>query len=102
VGSPFVQSNSSSKTRAEESLHFSVRLALRNGSLSLTTPMVELAPASPGTYRARPEEVAMHSGATSVASIAISRALTWPGKDLVSKPVYSDRKRVANHLLLSA
>jgi hypothetical protein len=46
--------------------------------------------------------VAMHSGATSVASIAISRALTWPGKDLVSKPVYSDRKRVANHLLLPA
>jgi hypothetical protein len=33
LGFPFVQSNSSSKTREEDLLHFSMRLALRNGGL---------------------------------------------------------------------
>jgi hypothetical protein len=46
VGSPLVQSNSSSKTREEDSLHISVRLALRNGWLYLATATVELAAAA--------------------------------------------------------
>jgi hypothetical protein len=74
VGSPFVPLNSSSKIREEDLLHFSMRLALRNGWLSLATPTVELAAASPGTHRATPEEVAVHSETELVASIAISRA----------------------------
>jgi hypothetical protein len=46
LGFPFVQSNSASKVREEDSLHFSMRLALRNGWLSLATPTVELAAAA--------------------------------------------------------
>jgi hypothetical protein len=46
VDSPFVQSNSSSKTREEDLLHFSMRLALLNGWLSLATPTVEFAAAA--------------------------------------------------------
>ena len=52
LGFPFVPSNSSSKVREEDFLHFSMRLALRNGWLSLATPTVELA-AGPGHPPAR-------------------------------------------------
>jgi hypothetical protein len=52
VGSPFVHLSSSSKIREEDLLHFSVRLALRNGWLSSATLKVELASASLGTHRA--------------------------------------------------
>ena len=52
MGSPFVHLSSSSKIREEDLLHFSVRLALRNGWLSSATLTVELASASLGTHRA--------------------------------------------------
>jgi hypothetical protein len=46
LGFPFVPSNSASKVREENLLHFSMRLALRNGWLSLATSTVELAAAA--------------------------------------------------------
>jgi len=46
LGSPFVPSNSSSKIREVDLLHFSMRLALRNGWFSLATLTVELAAAA--------------------------------------------------------